>query len=393
MTKRAKWWTLLAVLGLAVIVGVSALTAYRRKAEEDAAKKAERPALEFNQRDVVQLRPHRLSYQLILPGTVQAVSQTTVRAKLAAELKRVHVREGERVAAGQIVAEFDTAQIRAQHAERAGALESARAQRRMTQRTRQTNAQLLKQNFISQKAFDSADTANDAQAAAVAVAQAQLEQTQIMLNDAVVRAPISGIVAKRFVQPGEKVGFDAPLLAIVDLAQLEAQAQAAVADIFRIHTGMPAEVLVEGAGSGRISGRVERINPSAEPGTRTINLYVSLRNEEARLRTGMFARVVLNIAPENEVPVLPLAALRGDEGQQHVWVIVGGKLAQRSVTAGARDERAQLIEIISGLRPDEWVLASKFDNLKDGLAARITGERPGTGVSSAVAPGAAARTN
>jgi membrane fusion protein, multidrug efflux system len=393
MTKRAKWWTLLGVLGLAVIVGVSAFTAYRRKAEQDAAKKAERPTLEFTQRDVVQLRPYRLTYRLTLPGTVQAISQTTVRAKLAAEVKRVNVREGERVAAGQIVAEFDTAQIRAQLAERAGALESARAQLRMTQRTRQTNAQLVKQNFISQNAFDSADSANDVQSAAVAVAQAQLEQTQIMLNDAVVRAPITGIVAKRHVQPGEKVGFDAPLLAIVDLTQLEVQAQAPAADIFRIDTGMPAEILVEGAGGGKVSGRVDRINPSAEPGTRTINVYASIRNEDARLKTGMFARVVLTIAPQNEAPALPLTALRGEDGQQHVWVIADGKLSQRSVTAGARDDRAQLVEIVSGLRPEEWVLASKFDNLKDGLAAKVTGERVGASVATRAAPGAEARSN
>lgn len=389
MTKRAKWWTLLGVLGLAAIVGASAFSASRRKAAEDASKKTERPALEFTQRDVVQLRPHRLSYQLTLPGTVQAVSQATVRAKLAAEVKRVLVREGERVAAGQIVAEFDTAQIRAQLAERAAALESARAQLRMTQRTRQTNAQLVKQNFISQNAFDSADSANDAQAAAVAVAQAQLEQAQIMLNDAVVRAPISGVVARRLVQPGEKVGFDAALLAIVDLTQLEVQAQAAAADIFRIRTGMPAEVIVEGAGSGSIGGQVERINPSAEPGSRTINLYVSIRNDQARLRTGMFARVVLTIAPQNETPALPLTALRGEEGLQYVWTIAGGKLAQRGVTAGARDERAQLVEIVSGLRPDEWVLASKFDNLKDGLAANVTGAPAAASAASATG----ARTN
>ena len=393
MTKRAKWWTLLTVMGLALILGVSAYSAYQRKAVEDATKKGERPALEFAQRDVVQLRPHRLAYQLTLPGTVQAISQTTVRAKLAAELKRVYVREGERVAAGQIVAEFDTAQIRAQLAERAAALESVRALLRMTQRTRQTNAQLVKQNFISQNAFDSADSANDAQVAAVAVAQAQLEQTQIMFNDAVVRAPISGVVAKRFVQPGEKVGFDAPLLAIVDLSQLEVQAQAAVADVFRIRVGMPAEVLVEGAGEGKIEGRVERINPSAEPNTRTINLYVSIRNEAARLRTGMFARVVLTMAPENDAPALPLAALRGEDGQHYVWVVAGGKLAQRTVGAGARDDRAQLIEIVSGLGPEEWVLASKFDNLKDGLAAKVIGALPGPSLSSAGGSGAAAPKN
>ena len=378
MTKRAKWWTFLSVLGLALIVGVSALAAYQRKAEEDAAKKAERPMLEFTQRDVVRLRQHRLAYELTLPGTVQAISQATVRAKLAAEVRRVHVREGERVSAGQIVAEFDTAQIRSQLAERAAALESARAQLRTTERTRQTNAQLVKQNFISRNAFDSADSATRS-------VRSRSART--------VRAPIRGIVAKRLVQPGEKVGFDAPLLAIVDLAQLEVQAQASVSDISSIRVGMTAEVLAEGAGGRKVSGRVERINPGAEPGTRTINVYVAIRNDDARLKTGTFARVVFTIAPQNEAAVLPLTALRGDEGQQHVWVIANGKLSRRSVTAGARDERVQLVEIASGLGPEEWVLASKFDNLKDGLAARVIGERVGANMPTGVAPGAAARAN
>jgi membrane fusion protein (multidrug efflux system) len=394
MTRRKKWWTLFGVVGLALILGVSVFAASRRKAEAAAetAKNAERPPLEFAQNDVVQLRPQRLAYQVTLPGTVQAVSQATVRAKIAAEVKRVLLREGDRVAAGQIVAEFDTAQIRAQLAERAAALESARAQLRMTERTRQTNAQLVKQNFISQNAYDSADSANDAQRAAVGVAQAQLEQTQIMMNDAVVRAPISGIVAKRYVQPGEKVGFDAPLLAIVDLTQLEVQAQAALADISSIRPGMPVDVYVEGTGERKVAGRIDRINPSAETGTRTVNVYVSIRNEDALLKTGMFARAILTIAPQNETPALPLAALRGDEGQQHVWVIAEGKLVQRGITAGARDERAQLVEIVSGLKPEEWVLASKFDNLKDGLAARIAGARAQASAANA-APGAAVKAN
>ena len=109
-----------------------------------------------------------------MPGSVQAVSQATVRAKLSAEVKRVLVREGDRVTAGQQIAEFDTAQLRAQMAERKATLESARAQLAMAERTRQANAQLVKQNFISQNAFDTADSAHQVQLAAVATAKAQL---------------------------------------------------------------------------------------------------------------------------------------------------------------------------------------------------------------------------
>jgi len=357
------------------VIGAGAVAVQRRNAEEEAARRGVRPPLEFARTDIVRLEQRRLSVKAELPGTLQAVSQATVRAKLSAEVRRVLAREGERVSAGQVIAEFDTAQLRAQLAERAAALESARAQLATLERTRQANALLVKQNFISQNAFDTADGAYQAQLAAAAAAKAQLEQTQLLLDDAVVRAPISGIVARRHVQPGEKVGFDAPLLAIVDLSQLEVQAQASLADIAKLQPGMPAQVTVEGVADRSFSGRVERINPSAETGTRTIHVYVSLLNEGSLLKAGMFARVSLTTSAEKEAAALPLSAIRDQGNQQYVWVIAGGKLARRVVTTGIRDERAQWVEILSGLQPAEAVLATRFDNLEDGLAAKVLGAK------------------
>ncbi len=380
MRKRTVW-TVTAVLAAIVITG-AAVAITSKKAESDAAKKREWPPLEFTQRDVVSLQPKRLAVELAVPGSVQAVSQATVRAKLSAEVKRVLVREGDRVTAGQAIAEFDTAQLRAQMAERKAALESARAQLAMADRTRQANAQLVRQNFISQNAFDTADSAHQVHLAAVATAQAQMELTQLSMADAVVRAPISGTVSKRHVQPGEKVAFDAPLLAIVDLAQLEVQAQVPVSDVTQIRKGMPTQVDVEGIDGRRFEGRVERINPSAEPGTRTINVYVSLANEDFVLKAGMFARVVLTIAPEVEVPALPLSAVRFEAGQSIVWVIADDKLSRRTIVIGKRDERAQLVEVTAGLAAGEVVLATKFDNLRDGLAAKVISLAPDASVAA-----------
>lgn len=379
MRKRTGW--ILTAASVAVVVAGAAIAISSRKGDANAAKKGDRPALEFSQRDVVSLQPKRLSVELAVPGSVQAVSQATVRAKLSAEVKRVLVREGDRVTAGQQIAEFDTAQLRAQMAERKATLESARAQLAMADRTRQANAQLVKQNFISQNAFDTADSAHQVQLAAVATAQAQLELTQLSMTDAVVRAPISGTVSKRHVQPGEKVSFDAALLSIVDLTQLEVQAQVPISDVTQIRKGMPALVDVEGIDGRKFEGRVERINPSAEPGTRTINVYVSLSNEDSLLRTGMFARVLLTVAPEVEVPALPLSAVRTDAAQTFVWIVSDDKLARRNIVIGKRDERAQLVEVTSGLTPAEVVLATKFDNLKDGLAAKVISQGPDSRVA------------
>ena len=375
MTKRRKLW-LLAGLAVLVVGGAGAALMVARQgqpAQAAAKKKDDRPPLEFMKSDVVRLTPQRLSVELAVPGSIQAVSQTTVRSKLSAEVKKVLVREGDKVAVGQMVAEFDTAQLRAQLAERTAALASARAQLATTERTRLANAQLVQQNFISKNAFDTADSAHQAQLALVAAAQAQLEQTQIMLGDSVVKAPIAGIISKRYVQPGEKLAFDAPMLGIVDLAQLEIQAQVPVADVPQIRMGMETRVEIEGMGTRRFAGRVERINPSTEPGTRTVNIYVSLPNDEALLKAGMFARVVLSTMSETELPALPMSAVRSEGQQSYVWIIADGKLVRRDVATGRRDERAQRVEITSGLNASDVVLATKFDNLRDGLTAKVVG--------------------
>jgi membrane fusion protein (multidrug efflux system) len=365
-----KRWTLAAVAAIGLAIAVAVAVPRLRAAAPDKKNKEPVP-LEFTARDLVRLVPHTLVTDLNAPGSVQAVSQATIRAKLSAEVKRVLVREGERVAAGQVVAEFDTASLRAQAAERTAALESARAQLAQSERTRQSSAQLVKQNFVSQNAFDSADAGYRAQRAAVDAAAAQLAQTQLLLNDAVVRAPIAGFVAKRHVQPGEKVAFDTPLFAIVDLARLEVQTQVPVSDVAQVTSGARAEVDVEGLPGRVFVGRVDRINPSTEPGTRSIHVYVALDNAEAVLKSGMFARVRLRVGTADAVPALPVAAVQVDAGQSFVWAIADGKLARRPIETGRRDERAQLVEVRSGLDRSAAVLASKFDNLRDGRAALV----------------------
>ena len=366
------------VLAMVALAAATAL-ALRSTKPQDSPSNSAAPPLEFTAADVVALTARPVVVELAMPGSVQALSQATVRAKVPAEVRAVHVRDGDRVRQGQVLVEFDTAALKAQLAERSATLASARANLAQAQRTRQVNAQLVEKNFISQNAFDNADAALRAQAAAVDVAQAQLAQTQLTLDDAVVRAPIGGHVSRRHVQPGEKAGVDAPLVSIVDLSRLEVQTQAAVSDVARIALGAPAQVVVEGIGERRFVGRVERINPGAEPGTRSINFFVSLPDQGGLLRVGMFATVFLRVGGAEPVPALPLAAIRSDAGLDFVWVVAGDRLRRQPVTLGRRDERARLVQVTSGLALGERVLASRFDGLRDGQPVRLVESTSGAG--------------
>ena len=119
------------------------------------------------------------------------------------------------------------------------------------------------------------------------------------------------------------------------------------------------------------AGRIGRINPSTEPGTRAILVYVGLRNPDAALRSGMFATGRIALAASEPIATLPTAAVRTEAGQSYVWTIEGGRLARRIVVLGRRDETAGRVEIRTPLPATVPVLASRFDNLKDGAPALV----------------------
>ena len=191
--------------------------------------------------------------------------------------------------AGQLLVRVDTADLEARLIERQGQLESAKAQLALAEKTLSTNQKLLKQNFISQNAFDSSESNMNVTRGSVMSAEAQVRLAQNALKDAVATAPLTGIVAKRHVQPGEKVAFDTPLVTVVDLKDIELQAMVPAIDIPELKPGMTVELAVDGFGERKFTGRIERINPSTEPGTRAILVFVGVPNPNNELRGGMFA--------------------------------------------------------------------------------------------------------
>ena len=363
------------VAGVVVALAVGALggaVAMRLGKKPDAmAKDKAPPALEFAQADLAYVEAKPLSRWLPVSGTLQPVNQATVKAKVPGEVREVTVREGEAVKAGQVLARIDTSDLDTKLVERIGALESAKAQLALAEKTRAMNTKLLHEKFISQNAFDGSESSFNVAQGAVKSAEAQVKLAQNAIRDAVVAAPLSGVVARRHVQPGEKVAFDTPLVTVVDLRELELAALVPTSDVPELEVGMPVDLAVDGFGDRRFSGRIERINPATEPGTRAINVYVGLGNAEATLRSGMFATGRIALARSQPAPTLPLTAIRTEAGQSYVWTIDNGKLVKRLVALGRRDEEAGRVELRTPLPPSVHVLAARFDNLKEGATAIV----------------------
>jgi RND family efflux transporter MFP subunit len=370
---RRRTFGLLAAL---VIVGALAASVALRASKRGQDVPGAPVALEFAVADLAYVEPAALTRWLPVSGSLQPVNQTTVKAKVSGEIRQVTVREGEAVKAGQIIVRFDTADLEAKLTDRIGALEASRAQLVLAEKTRAQNQLLLKQKFISQTAYDSAESNLSVTQGTLKSNEAQAQLARNALRDAVVTAPLSGTVAKRHVQPGEKVGLDAPLVTIVDLAQMELQAMVPANDIPELVIGMKVDLAIDGFGDRRFTGTIERINPATEAGTRAILVFIHIPNPDAALRGGMFGTGKVTLAAGAPVPTLPAIAVRTEAGQTFVWTIENDKLARRIVTVGRRDDAAGRVEIKTSLPPDVPILAAPFDNLKAGAPALVRASVP-----------------
>ena len=331
-------------------------------------------ALEFVAREVVQPALARLPGLVEFSGALVAPQTAMVRAKAGGTLLALNVSEGSRVQAGQVIGRIELADLASRMAERSATLESMRALQVQAERTHASNERLAQQQFISGIALENSRAALDSARANLNAAQASLDTTKVGLRDGTLLAPIAGIVAKRHVLPGEKVSPEQQVLTIVDLSKLELAGNVGTHEVARLAAGMAVEVQVEGVAQP-VAGRIARIAPAAEPGTRSIGVTIEMANPKEMLRAGQYALARATLADDADRLTLPAAAVGNTSGQDHVWVIESGVLARRAVTLGRRDPREGRVEVLAGVTPASTVLAARFDNLREGAKALVVAQK------------------
>lgn len=372
MLKRRSFWIILAAS--LFIAGVAAAMLKTQNQSAQAIPPAEQaPAfMEFLPTDVTQVKMHDLRQLLPLSGSLRAVNEASVKAKVPGEVREVLVREGEAVTAGQVLVKMDTRDYQAHLDQAKGALLAARGQLDIATKTRDNNKALLDKGFISKTAFDNAQSQFSIAQANVESARGAFDVARKALADTVIRAPIAGLVSSRSVQPGEKVSADNRLLDIVDLSLMELEAAVPAADIMHVALGQEVQVQVEGM-PRTWSGKVARINPATQAGSRSIMTYIRLDNPQHALRAGMFGEAQLTTAKKAGVLSVPQSAIRTDAGNTFVYAIENSKLVQKPVTLGMRgdDGEGGAVEITGGLENGEQIVKTHLGHLRIGAMVRF----------------------
>ncbi len=323
--------------------------------------------------DVAQVMTIRLVDDISAVGTIRSNESVVLRPEVSGRIVKLNFDDGQVVTKGQLLVAFDSSVNLAE-------VQQAKAELGIAKANFNRNADLARQNFIS-------DRARDESAANVQVLDARLALAQARLSKLEIRAPFSGVIGIRTVSPGDYVKDGTDLVNLEDISRvkIDFRVPEKYADV--VKKGQALDVMVDALPGTTFRARVDAIDPQIDSSGRSTLLRGRVDNPNSRLKPGMFARVKLIMSERDNALAVPEEAIVPQQNKMTVWKVVDGKAVRTEVTTGLR--RSGKVEIVRGLKVgDAVVTAGQMRLSRDGAPVRITADDD-QGRRAASAPAAA----
>lgn len=333
---KPNWLWLLPLLLVTLVIGLFAGRMWGEKQPGDDALNTERSVSpqvgtatgvteiekKVNQKPVLTVETvtstqSSVTKDLTADGTISPETTSSVSGKVnGVAIDRVLVKEGDQVKRGQVLAIFDTDAMQQQLIQARAELAEAESSYDLAKRDAERVLPLLKINAISQQEADRyVATANQA-SASVAASRARLNNQNLNMQNAKVTAPVSGVISEKTANVGSVPGPE-PLFTIIEEGKLEWQAQVDPNKVGQINVGTPVEVSLPNNKS--VMGKVSRISPTAEDGSRQITIYASLARHP-NARAGMYQRGTFKLGADAK-PTIPVSAVVTQDGYDYVMQV------------------------------------------------------------------------
>jgi membrane fusion protein (multidrug efflux system) len=294
---------------------------------------------------------------IALPATFAPWQQVELRARVAGYVKSIAVDKGDAVAAGQTLVEIEVPELEADLIRHRAEVKAAEVEMNRLHEARKKSPDLVLPQSV-----------DDAEAK-LAIAKATHDRAVTLLEFAQIKAPFAGTVTARLVDPGAYAAAGGgALLRIVDASTIRMQVPVIEVEAALVKVGQPAEAKVEALGGEVIKGSVSRINYALDEATRTMLVEVDFKNDEMRLRPGMFATARLAVERHENATVIPVAGLVKEKAASFVFKHVNGKAVKTPVKPVFNDG---LIVEVTELKPEETILLPGTTPLTDGQEVSI----------------------
>ena len=307
-----------------------------------------------------------------ISGTLTAEREARVRAQVAGTVTATYPEQGQRVTQGAVLARIDDQAVRDAYFSARSQVRSAQLAEEVAKRNLERSETLARAGAIADRDLETATwnaTNADAQ---LADAKARLASAEQELQYTTVRAPFAGVVSERSASAGDVVQTGGALYTIIDPASLRFDGTVPAEQVGQLERGASVEFAVSGYPGKVFNGKLDRINPTADPATRQVRVYVSVPNPDQRLVAGLYAEGRVGTAVRRAV-VAPASAVDQRGVTPTVLRIRQGRVEQVAVQLGARDEADDRIELRFGVVAGDTLLLGNAAGVLPGAAVRVSG--------------------
>ena len=311
--------------------------------------------------DVVDAERDEKPKDLVLPGTFQAIKQTTIYPRSNGYVESWKVDIGDNVQAGQLLAEIATPEVDQQ-------LAQARAQEEIAKVTADRWRDLVQKSVVSKQEYDQNQKAYEA-------AKANLQQLEKIQGFQQILAPFAGKISARNIDVGTLVtagtgNSGTPLFNLVQSDVLRVYVFAPQENAPSIHEGLAAKILLEEYPGQEFDGKVTRTAGALDPQSRTMQVEVQVPNHNGKLYAGMYGQVKFLLVDQNAPIVVPANAfLFRKEGPQVATIQNKDRIHWQNIRVGR--DFGDRIEVIDGLKENSKVVMNPTDDLREGIQVEV----------------------
>ena len=322
-------------IGIVLCILPLALTCCSKSDKPDPNKELEEAPINVR---VERPRVQPMEEVIEVNGNLEPANQVEVVSEVSGAVLAIEVDENDRVRAGQVLARIDDEEYQLNYRQALTSLRVARADYESTSKLFEAGMKSKSEYEKMQRSFLDAQT------------NAQISNNR--LKNTVIRSPIDGIVVARNIEPHKMVGTMETLFSVADLGSFLIKITVTEAEVAKIREGQEVRVRVDALATDAnredfpFAAKVSQIQPMVDPQSGTVQVEVSLENQDERLRAGMFARLRIVTAVHENALVVPRRAL-STEDENQVWVVDGKGVKMVEVKTGLVDQTQ--IEILSGL--------------------------------------------
>ena len=306
-----------------------------------------------------------------ISGALAPEAEASVRAQVGGSVLQTLVDAGQAVRRGQTLARIEAGGLQDAFLSARAGVTSASNSADVARRELERAQKLLAAGAIAEREMEQARRNSIAASAALADARARLAAAQKQVGNTVVTAPINGVVSERAVSAGDVVQPGAAMYTVVDPRSMRLEGAVPAEQLSQVRLGAPVTFTVNGYPGRSFTGRVSRINPTADPATRQVRILISIPNAEGRLVGGLFATG--RVASQSRTGMLvPANAIDSRTATPSVFRIKGGKVERVMVQIGLRDESSERVEVASGVAVGDTVLLGAAQGITPGTPVTVS---------------------